>query len=640
MTKINIKELRVIGTAKDYFVRFDKKLSIIAGEISTGKSSILDLIDYCLGAKDHPKYQEIQRKGRTALLEIKINGEIFVIERQLFSTQNKAQIHFCDISTLELDHKYVEVSSYQERNKESISSFILSKIDLWNIPLREAPTRDSSDVDIMSLRDILWLCYLQKNRVAGNNLLFENNYMKAIKLRQVFDVLFGLYSERLAILSSEIDRLQEEIQNKKNQVRILLDSADSEGIPDIEELNNQKKKMIRGIDNKKTRLEKIDSEISAKSGLAAGLRQEVLRLESKLQETRVAKRNDEKTLQRLIPLRGQYSEDISKLNFLKDAKRIINPLRISTCPFCLSPLHKDDGRGRCPLCDKEIPKEENVDIDVSREIRTIERKLRELNSYAEELEEKIKEEKKQEKKISNELSLASQRLDDTLKRFVSPYLSEREEIVSTISRNQNEIKHIDGFITRRTNIEKINEEKSKLEMKLDKLKSELEEEREKSPDRKELINSLSDTFFKHLSTVNFPKLSDAYIDERLVPFVRKVKYDKLSSEGAVNLASICWITSIYSEAIQRLKPYPGFLMLDGVQRGIGLRAHKENIEFRDESIVNGIYTLLKELGELDDDCQIIVVDGHPPEYVEDNIVVYYSGKPDKPPFGFIDDEIS
>lgn len=108
---------------------------------------------------------------------------------------------------------------------------------------------------------------------------------------------------------------------------------------------------------------------------------------------------------------------------------------------------------------------------------------------------KILKKKKQEKKISNELSRASQRLDDTLRKFVSPYLSEREEIVSTISRNQNEIKHIDGFITHRRNIEKINEEKSKLEMKLDKLKSELEEEREKSPDRKELIGSLNSTFF-------------------------------------------------------------------------------------------------------------------------------------------------
>jgi DNA repair ATPase RecN len=639
MTKINIKELRVIGIAKEYFVRFDKKLSIIAGEISTGKSSILDLIDYCLGSKEHPTYQEIQRRGRTTLLEIEINGETFVIERQLFSTRNKAQIHFCDISTMGLDHKYIEVSSYQERNKESISSFILSKIGIENIPLKEAPTRDSSDIDILSLRDVLWFCYLKKNRVAGENLLFESNYMKAIKLKQVFEVLFGLYSNRLAVLSSEINRLQEETQNKKNQVKILTDSADSEGIPEVEELNNQKKKMRSEIDDKKARLEEIDSEISAKSELATGLRQEVLGLQSELQQIRVTKRNDEKTLQRLIPLRGQYSEDISKLHFLKDAKRIINPLRISTCPICLSQLDKGDEKDKCPLCKREISKNEGVDIDVSREIRTIERKLRELNTYAEELEENIKKTNIHENKISNELSRASQRLDDTLKRFVSPYLSEREDIVSTISRNQNEIKHIDRFIAHRRNIEKINEEKSKLEMKLDKLKSDLEEEREKSPDRKELISSLNSTFFKHLSTVNFPKLSEAYIDEKLVPFVREVRYDKLSSEGAVNLASICWITSIYSETVQRLRQHPGFLMLDGVQRGIGLSAHEKDKEFRDESIVDGIYALLKELVELDD-CQIIVVDGHPPEHMEDNIVVRYSGEADKPPFGFIDDETS
>lgn len=538
------------------------------------------------------------------------------------------------------DHKYIEVSSYPERNKESISSFILSKIGIENIPLKEAPTRDSSDIDIMSLRDVLWFCYLKKkNRVAGENLLFESNHMKEIKLRQVFEVLFGVYSNRLAVLSSEINRLQEETQNKKNQVKILTDSADSEGIPEIEDLNNQKEKLLKEIDDKKARLEEIDSEISAKSELAIGLRQEVLGLQSELQQIRVTKRSDEKTIQRLIPLRGQYSEDISKLHFLKDAKRIMDPLRISTCPICLSPLDKDDEKDKCPLCGKEIPKKERGDIDVSREIRTIERKLRELNSYAEKLEENIKERKKQEKKISNELSRASQRLDDTLKKFVSPYLSEREEIVSTISRNQNEIKHIDGFITHRRNIEKIYEEKSKLEMKLDKLKSELEEEREKSPDRKELIGSLNSTFFEHLSTVNFPKLSEAHIDEKLVPFVREFRYDKLS-EGAVNIASICWITSIYSEAIQRLRPHPGFLMLDGVQRGIGVGAHTDDIEFRDESIVKGIYDLLKELVELDDDCQIIVVDSHPPEHMGENTVVYYSGKAERPPYGFIDDEIS
>ena len=43
---------------------------------------------------------------------------------------------------------------------------------------------------------------------------------------------------------------------------------------------------------------------------------------------------------------------------------------------------------------------------------------------------------------------------------------------------------------------------------------------------------------------------------------------------------------------------------------------------------------------LDDDCQIIVVDSHPPEHMGENTVVYYSGKAERPPYGFIDDEIS
>jgi DNA repair ATPase RecN len=642
MSKINIRELRVIGTTKDYSVRFDMKLNIIAGEISTGKSSILDFIDYCLGAGGHPKYQEIQRKGRAAFLEIEINGETFVIERQLFSTRQKAQIHFCDISTIELDHEFIEVSSVQKREEESISSFILSKINLWNIPLKESPAKDSSDIDIMSLRDVLWFSYLKRDRIAGSNLLFEDNHMKAIKLRQVFDVLFGLHSNRLAFLSSEISRLGEKIQKKGDQVNILLEFTYSQEIPELEELEEQKKKLNQDILGKRADLDEIDSEISGKSGLASGLRQEVLRLQSKLQQMRVKKRNYEKTLQRLIPLRGQYSEDISKLHFLKEAKRIIDPLGISTCPICLSSLDKRDSRaGFCPLCGERLPVMiEEEDIDVSREIRTIERKLRELGSYVEEVEQKIRQKQQKERKISNELSLASKRLDDTLKRFVSPYLSRRDELVSTISRNQNEIKHIEESIKVWTNIGKISEEKSNLAVKVARIKKEMDELLEKSPDRTELINSLSRTFLDHLSTVKFPKLANAYIDEKLVPFVRGIKYGDLLSDGAINLASICWMTSIYSEAIHRSRPHPGFLILDNVQRGIGIGARDENIEFRDESIVKGIYTLLKKLVDLNDNCQIIVVDNHPPSYMSNNIVVYYSGKTENPPYGFIDDEVS
>lgn len=83
--------------------------------------------------------------------------------------------------------------------------------------------------------------------------------------------------------------------------------------------------------------------------------------------------------------------------------------------------------------------------------------------------------------------------------------------------------------------------------------------------------------------------------------------------------------------------HPGFLMFDGVQSGIGISPRAEK-EFRDENIVEGLYSLLKEVSKLDDECQLIIVDNHPPKYVQNSVRVYYSGDPEKPPYGFIDDE--
>ena len=85
--------------------------------------------------------------------------------------------------------------------------------------------------------------------------------------------------------------------------------------------------------------------------------------------------------------------------------------------------------------------------------------------------------------------------------------------------------------------------------------------------------------------------------------------------------------------------HPGYLILDGIQSGIGIGATKDE-DFRDIGIVDGIYKLLKRISELDKYCELVVVDNHPPPSYENSTVVYYSGNPLKPPYGFIDDETS
>ena len=103
MARIRVRALRLLGVTQDYEVRFSiggrdtAALAVIAGEISTGKSSILELIDWCLGASDHPKHPEIAKTARSALLELDLRDAVAVIERPLFTTRAYATVHYTSL---------------------------------------------------------------------------------------------------------------------------------------------------------------------------------------------------------------------------------------------------------------------------------------------------------------------------------------------------------------------------------------------------------------------------------------------------------------------------------------------------------------------------------------------------------------
>jgi len=86
---IRVVRLRLSGVDRNYEVDFrdgrpegwPRSLSVIAGAFSTGKSSILEFIAYCLGGRNHPQHPEILRRVRSALLEVDLGGQAHVIER-------------------------------------------------------------------------------------------------------------------------------------------------------------------------------------------------------------------------------------------------------------------------------------------------------------------------------------------------------------------------------------------------------------------------------------------------------------------------------------------------------------------------------------------------------------------------------
>ncbi len=638
MNRIIISKITGKSVEKDYSVQFKRGLNIIAGESMTGKTSILQLINYCFGDSEYPQTLEFQ-KLIVALLEIEIDEEFFTIERVL-SRKKTATIHFCKIEDLRISHKSIEVNVSISNDEESISSFILSRIGLEGVELKKAPTQEASETNTLSFRDLLWACYLKRSRVGGEQLLFENEYWKNNKLIQIVDIIFNVYSNTAALLSSDLESLNNEIDANEQKMKTILNFLDSQGVLQPEELAKESTKLASDTSSLKKRLTTIDEALTGSSDTAKGLRHEVLGLQAVLQRIKTDKRSMEKNLLLLLPLRSQYHEDIKKLTFLNEAKEIFDPLLILRCPYCLRPLEKNaENHNCCPLCKEEINQiSTESKVDVTKEIGIIKRKLDELNVYIEQVEMRIKENEVHEKSTSERLAYLSKQLDESLESFVSPYLSERDELKTSIITNENKIATIDQSLNFRNQIKFIEEEIICQKIKAEKLKLEIKKERTKSVTRIELINSLSALYRQQLNEIHFPKLdNDARIDEKLIPYVKGLKYDKLSSEGAINLSSICWMTTIFEEAIKRSMHHPGFLMLDYIQAGIGIGPEIKE-EFQDVAIVKGLYDVLLDVSQLDSECQVIAIDNHPPDYAKDYVIVRYTRDPKKYPYGFIDDE--
>lgn len=637
--KIRISKLRLKGLNKDYDYGFLPGLNIIAGPISTGKTSILEFIDYCLGAQSHPEHIEIQNKATRIQLEIELNNEPIVIERPLFSSDSKITIHECSLSDLDTEHPIKTTQSRHRHDKESISSYILDRLDLADIKLKEAPTKEGSDYDTLSLRNLMWYSFLKNERLDSKDLLFESSFVKNIKLKQVFDIIFKVHANEKATLSFQIKDLETQINRFKTEIDTLTSFLDEQKVPSFDELMALSATLSNQEKDLKRQLNILTSTLKGESDTAQNIRSSISSEEEKLKRLLVSKRDRDTLLKRLLPLRGQYSEEIKKLHFLAEAKAIFNPLAIVRCPYCLEVISEVSDEHHCSLCRKPISIEPEESFNVDKEIRNVKTKLKELNSFIQEVSTELEDIESQLRLEEKSIKILQKRLDEAMKDYISPYISERDAIVGELNRVRQEQVDLDNQLNLHEGLQKRIQMRLKLEEELGDKKIDLHEEDSKKERKEEVIGEVSGRFKEILTDIGFPKLNNADIGEDLVPTIRGKDYKMIGGSGAQTLVSIGWFLSIFEQAIEMGGHHLGFIMIDGVQKNIGIGAREDEIEYRDVKIVDGLYRhVIQKTLEYGSDAQIILVDNEPPIFANCYISIKFSRRKEFPPYGLIDDE--
>ncbi|WP_407987609.1 DNA recombination protein RecN [Kitasatospora sp. CMC57] len=655
---IRIRRLRLAGVGRTYDVDFTtegqvRNLSLVAGAFSSGKTAVLEFIAYGLGAKRHPRHQEILSKVRSCLLEVELSGEPYVIERSVGEPSKIAYIRGGTIdapSPAPAEARHLDPPG----SPESLSSLLLSHCKLEGVQLREAPTQSESRTDPLSFRDLMWLTFLPNERVADKNFLFENDRMRKHKLRQVVDVVFGVHDDRAVELGNRIQALESRRNHAKNDLsaaRAFVAEQDPGALDTDPPASNSAEQELADIT---AQLAQIDQHARAATDFAAGLRHSHQEAAAQARRTAAVVRDHETQLTRMMPLRAQYADDLLKLGMLAQAKQLFDPLRVTTCPACLNrlPAPPVAVAGHCSLCAHELqPADGSLtlgdaaqlstppegQLDVAAEVRATKARLKEITAYIEDLGTSLSRGKLQAEKARLAEERAAAALDEATAPAVSTYLAARDELhrqreqaLRRLEQARSTAKLQEGITKRATAV-------ARLEGQLTLVREELSELGDATRDRDAVIRRVSARYGELLRAWQYPKVSLPRIREDLTPFVRGESYHDASS-GARTLLTLAWQLAVFEIAVESGAAHPGFLMIDSPQKNLGHGGTLDAVIADAVSISDFYDHLAAWLADRGVRAQLIVADNSPPLVVEDCVVVRYSRSEDHPPYGLIDDE--
>jgi hypothetical protein len=374
-------------------------------------------------------------------------------------------------------------------------------------------------------------------------------------------------------------------------------------------------------------------------------------------------------MERLSALRAQYADDKKKLTFLREAERLFDPLQVRTCPACLSTLGQVPAveAGHCSLCAQTValadgtltlgvvadtansPEDDQSTGDpdetalqhtfaiLEAEVKATTRRLDELTDYWNRLDIDLKQLRVAQEEADRAVGEAAAALNNAA-NLPAPFLATRDDLARRRGEALLRQQTAETGLRLWARVQAAEETATRLAGQAALLRAERREIANR-PDRSAVITRLSRRFGEILGDMGYPKLSQPYLDDRLMPHVRGLPYTAASSGGLV-LISLAWYLSIWEVAHEEGARAPGLLIVDSPQKNLGHKAHDDDPDFADARLVENFYRHVKGwLGANGAGAQLVVVDNSPPVSVADDVVVRYTRNRNVPPYGLIDNAV-
>lgn len=654
-----INQLIVVGTRKNYTVNFNVGVNIIYGDSSTGKSSILDLIDYLLGAKTFELYPEIIAAGRYAVLDATLNGVRYSIKRDIFDPSLPIEVYPCAFSDIESFAYKGYLATFQIKKKyadiEFLSDFLLEALNLTNLKIKQAPTQDDSKLVRLSFRDLIKFCYVNQDDLGTKKYFTSDNFALQVKNAEVFKYLFNA-------LDSQISELEQDISdksNKRNEIEKKFSLVS-------EFLRESEFGSMLSLDDEVTRTDHdagllheqiltLNSRLTADNEVYRAIKTALIEIELEKRTLHKQMMDGEQKIERFTRLHNDYINDIQKFNSSLLARTAIGeiPDEIAICPICDGPLHFESAKRNFDIVSSDR---------ITHELTSLKRRVKDTEQLINESKKLWEADNSRLKEVEEHEKRARELLDENTKELVSPYLAERDMHVRQLGELKQKRVDLVSRLKIRNQHSFLADQIKSLELSIGQLKERVDNLKTEAPSMAEVLSNLTDHLQRYLSFIRIKDpIGIGYTTDRFLPVLRGIEYGNIRSGGLRTVMCIGYLCTLMEEALTNSMNYPSFLMIDTVGKYLGktktqskyqeetsaVEDFKEGVSDpqKYQNIFEYIIGISERYSKNDRICQFILVDNDVPDHIVDRlsgfIVAHFSSeRVDGLPVGFIDDAAS
>lgn len=353
--KFNLVSLKLSLRRADEQIDFSK-LSYFWGQMGAGKSSIARLIDYCLGGTIQLS-PALQAEFVSATLTVELERAMVNIERardaaDVLASWEDDQGRY----SIVIPARAAAGEVIPETGVETLSDLIFWLSEINPPRVRKSKVKSDSKIVRLSLRDLLWYCYLDQDHIDSSFFYLEESaefYMR-LKSRDVIRYVIGYHDERVADLEAELDQLRANRTARVASIDSLSKALSEVGIESEAQVAERESRLRAAIVHVNAELEVLRNgrreeltthAIDELARVARGLGSEIAEIDLNAEELRAMR-------DRHVRHRNEIEMLGLKFRRSAEAREILGDVAFSACPRCTQALPSRPAQC-CEVCGQE-----------------------------------------------------------------------------------------------------------------------------------------------------------------------------------------------------------------------------------------------------------------------------------------------